>query len=270
MFPAATMGRVLVRAEDRIGLFELSSHRLIAELTSVNVKYVVWSADGSHVALLGKHSMSPPLPRRCSFCLRQLTRTIAHTPLCVLAAGVVLADRDLTQICSVNETVRVKSGCWDEHGVFIYTTLNHIKYLLPLPSGEHGIVRTLDNPVYTVECRYVPPARINRHARVHRNAAILCTRLHAWGACACSGNNLFVLDRDAKMKPIAVDTTEYQFKLALARHQPEKVIGIIKTSQLCGHAVIAYLQKAGTWLPSPLRLCAPSFTARHCVPVAHT
>lgn len=80
MFPAATMGRVLVRAEDRIGLFELSSHRLIAELTSVNVKYVVWSADGSHVALLGKHSMSPPLPRRCSFCLRQLTRTIAHTP----------------------------------------------------------------------------------------------------------------------------------------------------------------------------------------------
>ena len=46
----------------------------------------------------------------------------------------------------MHETIRVKSGAWDDHGVFIYTTLNHIKYALP--NGDSGIIRTLDNPVY--------------------------------------------------------------------------------------------------------------------------
>ena len=36
--------------------------------------------------------------------------------------------------------------------MFIYTTLNHIKYVLPTPSGDTGIVRTLDVPVYLTEC----------------------------------------------------------------------------------------------------------------------
>ena len=31
-------------------------------------------------------------------------------------------------------------------GVLVYTTLNHIKYCLP--NGDHGIIRTLDVPVY--------------------------------------------------------------------------------------------------------------------------
>jgi hypothetical protein len=30
--------------------------------------------------------------------------------------------------------------------VLVYTTLNHIKYCLP--NGDHGIIRTLDVPVY--------------------------------------------------------------------------------------------------------------------------
>lgn len=146
------------------------------------MKYVVWSPDGTMVALLGKHA-------------------------------VVLADKDLTQVCSVTETVRVKSGAWDEHGVFIYTTLNHVKYLLPVAgAGEAGIVRTLDQPVYAAEAR---------------------------------GGNLYVVDRDAKIKALAIDATEHLFKLALARRQFDRVLNIIKSARLCGQAVIAYLQKAG-------------------------
>ncbi|KAI3962511.1 hypothetical protein MKW92_032009 [Papaver armeniacum] len=38
------------------------------------------------------------------------------------------------------------SGAWDDNGVFIYTTLNHIKYCLP--NGDSGIIRTLDIPIY--------------------------------------------------------------------------------------------------------------------------
>ena len=181
LFPTTTPGRVLVRAEDRIGLFELQSRRLVAELSGVAVKYVVWSPDGSSVALLGKHA-------------------------------VVLCDRELTQICSTSETVRVKGGAWDEHGVFLYATLNHIKYVLPTAAGESGIVRTLDQPVYVVEAR---------------------------------GGVLYALDRDTRIKAIPIDATEHTFKLALARRQYEKVLTIIRGAKLCGQAVIAFLQKAG-------------------------
>lgn len=47
---------------------------------------------------------------------------------------------------AVHETIRVKSAAWDDSGVLIYTTLNHIKYCLP--NGDSGIIRTLDVPVY--------------------------------------------------------------------------------------------------------------------------
>ena len=46
----------------------------------------------------------------------------------------------------MHETIRVKSAAWDDSGVLIYTTLNHIKYCLP--NGDSGIIRTLDVPVY--------------------------------------------------------------------------------------------------------------------------
>jgi hypothetical protein len=36
-------------------------------------------------------------------------------------------------------------------GVLVYTTLNHIKYCLP--NGDHGIIRTLDVPVYLTRVR---------------------------------------------------------------------------------------------------------------------
>ena len=47
---------------------------------------------------------------------------------------------------AVHETIRVKSAAWDDNGVLIYTTLNHVKYCLA--NGDAGIVRTLDVPIY--------------------------------------------------------------------------------------------------------------------------
>lgn len=59
-------------------------------------RYVVWSDDMSHVALLGKHQIT-------------------------------ICDRKLKQLASIHETIRVKGGVWEESNVFVYTTLNHIK-----------------------------------------------------------------------------------------------------------------------------------------------
>ena len=49
-------------------------------------------------------------------------------------------------MCAVHETIRVKSAAWDDNGVLIYTTLNHVKYCLA--NGDSGIVRTLETPIY--------------------------------------------------------------------------------------------------------------------------
>ncbi|MBA0804447.1 hypothetical protein Gohar_004031, partial [Gossypium harknessii] len=112
--------------------------------------------------------------------------------------------------CTLHETIRVKSGAWDENGVFIYTTLNHIKYCLP--NGDSGIIRTLEVPIYITKV---------------------------------SGNTIFCLDRDGKNKSVVIDATEYIFKLSLLRKRYDHVMNMIRNSQLCGEAMIAYLQQKG-------------------------
>ena len=181
VFQANTSGRVLLRSPDRVALFELQSRRVIAEVHAHGVRYVFWSPDGAYAAMLSKH-------------------------------GLVIADRSLKQLCSIHENVRVKSGAWDPHGVFIYTTLNHVKYVLPTEAGDTGVVRTLSVPVYVV---------------------------------AASATELQCLDRDAKLRTLAIDNTEYVFKMALLRRQYDQVLAIIRGGKLCGQAVIAYLQASG-------------------------
>jgi len=175
----AGTGNILCKAEDRVVIFDLQQRLVLGELQAPTVKYVVWSSDMESVALLSKHA-------------------------------IIIANKKLVHRCTLHETIRVKSGAWDENGVFIYTTLNHIKYCLP--NGDSGIIRTLDVPIYI-------------------------TRV--------IGNNIFCIDRDGKNKVVTVDASEYIFKLALFRKRYDHVMSMIKNSQLCGQAVISYLQQKG-------------------------
>jgi len=179
-------GRVMLRADDRAILFEVQSRRVLGELTAPKLKSVVWSPDGSKVALVCKY-------------------------------GVVIADRQLEQLCSISDNVRIKSGAWDASptggtasSLFLYTTLNHVKYCLP--SGDCGTIRTLDSPVYAV-----------RGVK----------------------DSLFCLDREARARVLAIDTTEARFKLALANKKYGQVMHMVKHSRLCGKAIVAYLQSKG-------------------------
>jgi len=117
IFEGGASGRLLLRGEDRAVLFEVQSRRVLGELNAPKLKFVVWSPDGSKVALL------------CKF-------------------GIVIADKLLEQLSSVSDSVRIKSGAWDvsQDDLFVYTTLHHVKYCLP--SGDTGTIRTLDAPVY--------------------------------------------------------------------------------------------------------------------------
>lgn len=178
IFYAGT-GMVLVQAEDKIGLFDVQQRNVVAEMTAPMVKYVVWSGDMERVALLAKHS-------------------------------VIIADKKLAEAVTIHETIRIKSAAWDEAGVLIYTTLNHIKYCLP--TGDCGVVRTLESPVYLT--------------RVHKDI-------------------VYCLDREAKPRAVQINAAEYKFKLALAEKKYDVVINMIRAGKLCGEAIIAFLQEKG-------------------------
>ncbi|CAA2953106.1 coatomer subunit alpha-1-like [Olea europaea subsp. europaea] len=178
IFYAGT-GNLLCRAEDRVVLFDLQQRIVLGDLQTSSVRYVVWSQDMESVALLSKHS-------------------------------IVIADKKLAHRCTLRETIRVKSGAWDDNGVFIYTTLTHIKYCLP--NGDSGIIKTLDLPMYI-------------------------TKIY--------GSTIFCLDRDGKIRPIIINSTEYVFKLSLQRKRYDQVMSMIRNSELCGQAMIAYLQQKG-------------------------
>lgn len=180
LYYGGTSGRVILRSDEKLVLYDLQAQKVFAELLVPRVKYAIWNHDYSMIALVSKHQ-------------------------------VVLANKMLDQLCTVSETVRLKGGCWDSKSpVFIYTTLNHAKYLLT--NGDRGILRGLDIPVYVTKVY---------------NGALQC------------------IDREGKMRVVEIDLTEAQFKLALERRDYPEVMRMVKHSRLCGQAIISYLQEKG-------------------------
>ncbi|KAL6302657.1 coatomer WD associated region-domain-containing protein [Sparassis latifolia] len=170
---------IILSSPTSVVLYDIQQQKSLAEITTPPVKYVVWSADGSLVALLSKHTIT-------------------------------IANKNFSQHTLIHETIRIKSGAWDDSGVFIYSTLNHIKYCLA--QGDHGVICTLDNPVYLTRVK---------------------------------GKTVYCLDRSARPRTITIDPTEYRFKLALLRNNQEEMLYIIRTSNLLGQSIIAYLQQKG-------------------------
>ncbi|ESN99870.1 hypothetical protein HELRODRAFT_101473 [Helobdella robusta] len=178
IFYAGT-GCLLLKDADGIVLYDVQQKRVLGSMKAPKVKHVFWSADMSHFATVSKH----------------------HIHIC---------NKKLESLCTMHETVRVKSGAWDENGVFIYTTSNHIKYALT--NGDYGIIRTLDLPIYITRIK---------------------------------GNSIYCLDRECRTRVLGIDSTEYKFKLALINKKYDEVLHMVKNAKLVGQSIIAYLQKKG-------------------------
>ncbi|CAD5111121.1 DgyrCDS461 [Dimorphilus gyrociliatus] len=175
----AGTGCLLLKSGENAILFDVQQKRQLGQVKSPKLRYVVWSADMSHVALLGKYT-------------------------------VTLCSKRLDLLCSITENVRIKSAAWDEDGVLVYTTSNHIKYILF--NGDSGIIRTLDLPIYITRVK---------------------------------GNNVYCLDRECKPRVLNVDCTEYKFKLALINRKYDEVLHMVRNAKLVGQSIIAYLQQKG-------------------------
>ncbi|EFA84003.1 WD40 repeat-containing protein [Heterostelium album PN500] len=178
LFPAP-VGHILVMTDEKMILYDIQQKNPVAEIAVPSIRYVVWSKDFSYVAMMGRDS-------------------------------IILANRRLEQICVVGESVLPKSGVWDEHGVFIYTTSNHLKYLLP--NGDNGTIKTMDSTMYLTGVK---------------------------------GSKVFAIDREFKKRVIEIDNTEYILKLSLLQKRYGDVIKILRESRLVGRSIIGYLQRKG-------------------------
>jgi coatomer subunit alpha len=176
-------GNLLLCTQTQVILYDIQKKEIIAELTTPFVKYVYWNAAGSQVALLGKHTIT-------------------------------IANKNLEQIGSIHETIRIKSAVWDDQlEVLLYNTFNHVKYLLPSAQpGDTGVIRSLGSTVYLIRVR---------------------------------GKSLTCLTREGKCEVVDIDPTEYRFKVALAKKEYKEMVRTIKTSNLVGQSIIGYLQKKG-------------------------
>ena len=172
-------GVLLLVMSTKVVAYDVQQKRKLSEIQVNNAKYVSSSPDGKYIALLSKHTIT-------------------------------VATRKLKTVMSMHETIRVKSASWDDTGVLIYSTLNHLKYALL--NGDIGTIKTLKNAVYV-------------------------TRV--------LGNKCFCLNRKGAVECIEIDPTEYKFKKALVNKRYRDVLSLIKNSNLVGENIIGYLEKRG-------------------------
>ncbi|GJZ95208.1 coatomer subunit alpha-2-like protein [Tanacetum coccineum] len=129
-----------------------------------------------------KETQVMPIGRPGSTSLNQGPQTLSYSP--TENAVLICSDVDggSYELYIVPKDNINRGGAWDDNNVFIFTTLNHIKYCLP--NGDNGIIKTLDVPVYIT-------------------------------------------------------------KLSLLKKKYDHVMSMIRNSQLCGQAMIAYLREKG-------------------------
>lgn len=172
-------GRVLLIKSHSVVNYDVQQRKELGELSVNNVKYASWSPDGQYLALLSKHTIT-------------------------------IATKDVELVTAMHETIRIKSAAWDESGVLLYSTLNHIKYTLL--NGDNGIIKTLENTLYIAKV---------------------------------AQNKVYCLNRAGQVEIVSIDPTEYRFKRSLVNKNFNEVLRIIENSNLVGQNIIAYLQKKG-------------------------
>jgi len=177
VYPAG-LGRFLVRCDDEIILYD-SNTKSQKEMRFPGLKMAIWNTNYTSLALINK-------------------------------THIIIVNRDLQQKCSLAHNTKVKSGNWDDSGVFVYSSDRQLFYLLT--NGDNGTIKTLENPIYISHL---------------------------------SGSDLHYFTRDGQLKSDPLETTEYRFKQALATYQYNEVMRILSSGKLCGFSIISYLQRKG-------------------------
>lgn len=136
------------------------------------------------------------------------TQNFSHVAL-MSKNQVILCDNQLNVLSQVKETSKVKAGCWDDNNAFVYSTSSHIKFLYT-SKNTRGILKSLENPVYVV--------------------------YFARGV-------VYYINREGKFEKEDINSSEYDFKIALQKKEMSKVISILKQGNLCGRSIVEFLKQ---------------------------
>ena len=120
IYSSCVAGQIILQTEDSLVFFDYSSGQILGTLAFCNVKKIIWDMKNSRAAVVCKRSIS-------------------------------IINKSFKVLCTISEILSVKDAVWDDNGVVLYSTLCQLKYLLP--SGEQGIVRSFDSPVYIVRVK---------------------------------------------------------------------------------------------------------------------
>lgn len=176
----AGVSKLLISNGETLVLYDTMMNTVVREVETPKVRRVVWSENMEMVALLGKYS-------------------------------VTLMTKSLDTLCiSHKERTGIKTGVWDNVGVFLYNTASQVNYLVP--NGDTGLVRGLEAPVYLV---------------------------------SVEAGKLVAADRAGDLVNLSINSVEYRFKLALHNKRYNEVKQILESGGLCGSAIIGYLQDKG-------------------------
>lgn len=175
----ANPGNILLLKNSNVILYDVQQRKELNSIQMNNAKYSVWSNDNQYLAIYSKHT-------------------------------IIIVNKKFEIIMSMHETIRIKSAAWDDSNVLIYSTLNHIKYVLL--NGDKGTIKTLDNTIYITKV---------------------------------NNSNCYCLNRKGEIELIKIDPTEYRFKKALINKKFNEVLRIISNSNLVGENIISYLKKSG-------------------------
>ena len=130
---------------------------------------------------------------------------------CALIAKkmIFLMNKNFKKIARVNEGSKIQASFWTKDGVLIYSTYNHLKYVLS--NGDKGILKSLS------DIRY--PFAINKDKKV------LC------------------FDIDGNVSEEEVETEGFLFKKSIQTTNIAKVKNFIKNNNTPGKAMISFLCK---------------------------
>lgn len=175
------VGKALCKTKSKLSLYDTIAKKEIGktdEFALLKLKSVVWNHSHKFCALVTKKA-------------------------------ILMMNNGLKQVARVPESNAIISAFFTKESVLIYTTENHVKYMLV--NGDNGIIKSSEKPLYAV---------------------------------AIKNDNLFVMNSDSQGETIVIDRHQYLFKLAILQNNLDKVKEHIKdNTESIGQSMIAYLHK---------------------------
>eukprot|EP01022_Parablepharisma_sp_SALTPOND_P015085 TRINITY_DN2102_c3_g2_i2.p1 TRINITY_DN2102_c3_g2~~TRINITY_DN2102_c3_g2_i2.p1 ORF type:complete len:1245 (-),score=113.50 TRINITY_DN2102_c3_g2_i2:5218-8952(-) len=177
------LGKFLVRYGDSfIGLYDIASRKVVSKIRSAfrQFKRVLWNKSLTLAAFIFK-------------------------------TGIIITDKTLSIKHQISLKETVLSVHFDDKDVLIYSTHQHIKYMLP-SDGSIGIITSTEKPIYAI----------------------------------CIANSvLYYMDRSGAIGTLRINMGEYLFRLSISKGDITNTQRILKEGQLWGSSAIRYLDKKG-------------------------